>query len=111
MTSESRAGTVNSGIKALDDLLQGIRPGDNVVWQVDNLDDYAHFAESFVIQSIKDGLKCVYIRFAAHKPVLSKRPGLTIINVDPLPGFDYFSTAVHRIIDENGKGVCYVFES
>lgn len=102
---------IRSGIKALDDLLQGIRPGDNVVWQVDNLDDYAHFAESFITQSIHDGLKCIYIRFAAHPPVLQPKPGLEVINVDPSPGFDYFSTTIHRIIDENGRRVCYVFDN
>jgi hypothetical protein len=101
----------SSGIEALDNLLQGIRLGDNVVWQVDSLNDYIHFAESFVTQSIKDGFKCIYIKFADHTPVLKPRSGLTIINVDPSPGFDFFSTAVHRIIDENGNKVCYVFDN
>jgi hypothetical protein len=111
MTKKSDSREVYSGIKALDNLLQGIRLGDNVVWQVDNLDDYAHFAESFITQSINDGFKCVYIRFAAHTPVLTPRSGLTIVDVDPFLGFDFFSTAVHRIIDENGKRVCYVFDN
>lgn len=102
---------VNSGISALDNLLQGLRLGDNVVWQVDNLENYTRFAEAFVTQSIKDGFKCVYVRFADHKPVLAPRKGLTVINLDPNPGFDFFSTAVHRIIDENGKKVCYVFDN
>ena len=111
MTAKGNSRTVGSGIKALDNLLQGIRLGDNVVWQVDNLNDYTYFAESFVTQSIKDGFKCVYIRFAAHPPVLTPRPGLTIVDVDPFIGFDFFSTAVHRIIDDNGKKVCYVFDN
>ncbi len=102
---------VGSGIKALDALLQGIRLGDNVVWQVDNLNDYTHFAETFIDQSIKNGFKCIYIRFATHKPVLAPRKNLIIIDIDPSPGFDFFSTAVHRIIDENGKKVCYVFDN
>ena len=111
MTANNNSGIIYSGVNALDDLLQGIRLGDNVVWQVDNLDDYTHFAKTFIAQSIKDGFKCIYIRFAAHPPILKPRSGLTIINVDPSPGFDFFSTAVHRIIDENGKKVCYVFDN
>ncbi len=111
MTIKDSARTASSGINALDDLLQGIRLGDNIVWQVDNLDDYTSFANSFITRSIKDGFKCIYIRFAAHKPVLKPRSGLTIVNVDPSPGFDFFSTAVHRIIDEHGKKVCYVFDN
>jgi hypothetical protein len=111
MTIKGDSRAVGSGIKTLDNLLQGIRLGDNVVWQVDNLNDYAYFAESFVTQSIKDDFKCVYIRFAAHKPVLTPRSGLTIIDIDPSLGFDFFSTTVHRIIDERGKRVCYVFDN
>ena len=107
----SKPETVGSGIKSLDDLLQGIRLGDNVVWQVDELDDYAGFAESFVTRSIADGLRCIYIRFAGHAPVLKPREGLSIINVDPAPGFDYFSAAVHRIVEENGERICYIFDN
>ena len=103
--------TTGSGIKMLDELVQGFRIGDNVVWQVDNLEDYARFAESFVSQSIKDGFRCLYVRFADHELVLKPCPGLTTVRVDPSPGFDYFSTTVHRIIDENGKRVFYVFDN
>ena len=111
MTMHNDPRNIGSGIKTLDDLLQGIRLGDNVVWQVDKLSDYAHFAESFVAQSINDAFKTVYIRFAAHAPVLKPRPELTIVDIDPSPGFDFFSATVHRIIDENGKKVCYVFDN
>jgi pyruvate, water dikinase len=111
MINSNPSGIIYSGVPALDDLLQGIRLGDNVVWQVDSLDDYTHFARSFITRSIRDGFKCIYIRFAAHAPVLQPRQGLTIIDVDASPGFDFFSTAVHRIIDENGKKVCYVFDN
>jgi len=102
---------VKSGLPQLDELLQGLRLGDNVVWQGDNLDDYARFSASFVDQSIKDGYKCIYLRFAGHPPVLAPRPGLNIINLDPSLGFDYFSTTVHNIISENGKKACYVFDN
>jgi len=97
--------TVGSGIIVLDDLLQGIRLGDNVVWQVDDLNDYSKFAESLVKRSISDNLICFYIRFAEHAPILRPRSGLSIVNVDPSPGFDFFSAAIHRIIEENGERV------
>ncbi len=109
--SFSKPRIVSSGNKALDELLQGIRLGDNVVWQVDSLKEYARFAVSFVSQSIADGLKCIYLRFASHEPILEPREGLTIINVDPSPGFDYFSADVHRIIDTTGTKICYVFDN
>ncbi len=111
MPRDSDDSVIKSGIKELDDLIQGMRLGDNVVWQVDNLDDYALFAESFVDQSIRDGFNCIYIRFAAHKPVLKPRFGLTIVNISPSSGFGVFSTTLNHIIDENGKRVCYVFDN
>jgi hypothetical protein len=46
---------VTSGLAALDQVLQGLRLGDNIVWQVDRLDDYRHFAEPFARQVIRDG--------------------------------------------------------
>ncbi len=102
---------VNSGLPPLDDLLQGLRKGDNVVWQVDRLEDYPYFARAFAGQAIEDGFDCVYLSFAAHSPILKPQPGLDIIKIDPGPGFDYFSGEVHRIIEQRGSRVCYIFDS
>ena len=101
----------HSGIEALDEILQGLRPGDNVVWQVDNLEDYRFFVEPFAEKAIAEGRDCVYLRFAPHPPVLQPQPGLTVIEVDPSPGFDYFSREVHRIIEERGTDVYYTFDN
>ena len=46
----------SSGLLPLDKLLQGLRWGDNLVWQVDQLEDYPYFARAFVTQSIRDDL-------------------------------------------------------
>ena len=46
---------VASGLPPLDEVLQGLRLGDNVVWQVDNLEDYVLFVEPFAQQAIRDG--------------------------------------------------------
>ncbi|MBM4463509.1 MAG: phosphoenolpyruvate synthase [Chloroflexi bacterium] len=105
------AETIHSGLSSLDDLLQGLRLGDNVVWQVDRLEDYPYFAEAFAEQAIKDGFECVYLSFAAHTTILEPRLGLTIRRIDPGPRFDYFSGEVHRIIEERGRRVCYIFDN
>lgn len=102
---------VSSGLAPLDEILQGLRLGDNVVWQVDSLDDYAYFAAPFADQAIRDGRRCVYVRFAPHEPLFQPRPGLEILSVDPSPGFDSFSSEVHRIVEERGREVCYVFDT
>ncbi len=102
---------VNSGIKGLDEVIQGLRLGDNVVWQIDDLPDYLFFVEPFTEQALKDGRECVYLRFAPHPPVLQPRPGLEVVEVDPGQGFDYFSREVHKIIEEHGKEVFYIFDN
>ncbi len=102
---------IQTGLPPLDDLLQGLRRGDNVVWQVDRLEDYPYFAQAFAEQAISYGFDCVYLSFAAHSPILKPRPGLTIIKIDPGPGFDYFTGEVHRIIEERGGKVCYIFDN
>jgi hypothetical protein len=53
----------------------------------------------------------VYLRFAPHPPVLEPREGLTILEVDPDAGFDFFSAQVHHIIDDWGMETYYVFDS
>ena len=102
---------VPTGIPELDEVLQGLVLGDNVVWQVDGLGDYAYFAQPFARQAIADGRKCVYIRFAEHSPILQAGPGLTIVEVDPSAGFDAFSREVHRIVHDLGREVFYVLDN
>jgi hypothetical protein len=102
---------MRSGLASLDELLQGLRLGDNVVWQVDRLEDYPYFAQAFADQAIRDGLDCVYLRFAPHTQILEPQPGLMITRIDPSPGFDYFTGEVHRVVGERGRGVCYIFDN
>ncbi len=100
-----------SGLRQLDEVLQGLRPGDNVVWQVDDLEDYRFFVTPFVERAIEAGNRCVYLRFAPHPPVLEPRPGLTTVEVDPGQGFDAFSREVNRNIADMGHGTCYVLDN
>ena len=39
---------IKSGIPQLDETLDNIRLGDNVVWQVSNLDEFLYFVKPFV---------------------------------------------------------------
>ncbi len=105
------AENIRTGLPQLDELLQGLRRGDNVVWQVDRLEDYPYFARAFADQAVSYGYDCVYLSFAAHSPIIDPRPGLTIINIDPAPGFDYFAGEVHRVIEERGSRVFYIFDN
>ena len=102
---------VSSGISALDDILQGLRIGDNVVWQVDSHADYLFFLLPFVEESLQNGRQLVYIRFADHQPLITARDGVEIIEVNPAAGFDHFSRIIHQIIEEHGREVFYLFDN
>jgi hypothetical protein len=105
-------GRLGTGIPQLNALLQGLFPGDNLVWQIDNLREYAHFALPFARQAVETGRACVYLRFGSHPPVLpAGEPGVQVIDIDPKPGFGYFTQAVHDIITEKGGQASYVFDN
>ncbi|HVO65893.1 MAG TPA: PEP/pyruvate-binding domain-containing protein [Syntrophales bacterium] len=106
-----KTGTIKSGISSLDEVIQGLRYGDNVVWQVDNLEEYRYFAEPFAKEAISDARKCVYLRFAPHPKILDSRPGLTVIELNPEVGFDTFSGEVNKIIESFGRETFYIFDN
>ena len=102
---------VHSGFEALDEVIQGLRLGDNVVWQVDSPEDYQWFARAFASAALADERQVVYVRFAPHPPVIEALDGVTVAAVDPSAGFDEFSRAVHHVIESRGPEVFYVFDN
>ena len=52
---------VKSGIPGLDQALDQIRLGDNVVWRVSDLEEFRCFAGPFVEQARRDGRNIIYI--------------------------------------------------
>ena len=107
----ARPEIIGSGLPLLDGLLKGLRWGDNVVWQMDSLDDYPFFAEALIKHAMRDGNKCVYVRFAPHAPVVKPRRGLIVVDIDPGQGFDFFSGEVFRLIEDTGKGAYFIFDN
>jgi len=101
---------ITSGNKGLDNVITGLQLGDNVVWQIDDIKEYAGFVAPFVKKSLEDKRKLVYIRFAAHAPFLKKQSGVTVYTLDPAIGFESFSSKINEIIKNEGQGVFYVFD-
>lgn len=101
---------VGCGIPTLDPVFDNIRLGDNVVWQLTDLDDFGIFFKPFVDQAVRDGRNLVYIRFASHPPLLEPMDGLKIYRFDPNEGFETFTVAVRRVITEEGRDAFYVFD-
>ena len=116
---------VKSGIPGLDEALDNIRLGDNVVWNVTNLNEFSYFVNPYVKQAKEDNRNLIYIRFANHSPLIEmseedfklleieqnnpdtefcmiERDGIKIYLVDPYKQFETFTLEVHRIIEKEG---------
>lgn len=102
---------INCGLPTIDGLLDNIRLGDNVVWQVTDLSEFRLFMEPFVRQAISDQRNLIYIRFAQHEPLLAPMDGLKIFEFDPDEGFEAFTMSIYKRITEEGRDAFYVFDS
>ena len=121
------------GIEQLDETLDNIRLGDNVVWQVSNLKQFSYFVNPFVKQALKDKRNLIYINFGQHEPLIPmtqedfdqlekkqnnpdtefamiERNGIKIYKVDPTKQFESFTLEVHNIITKEGFDAFYVFD-
>ena len=99
-----------SGCPGMDQILDHIRLGDNVVWQVSGIDEFKLFAEPFARQAVADGRNIVYIRFAQHEPVLTDLSGIDVRRFDPEEGFESFTVKLHDEITRRGRDAFYVFD-
>lgn len=101
---------VRSGIASMDQELNFIRLGDNVVWQVTNLEEFSLFVKPYVQQAVEDHRNIIYIRFASHEPLLSEADGVRVISVELSHRFENFAVDIHNIIEKEGYNAFYVFD-
>ena len=98
--------TASTGLQGFDQVIDYLRLGDNVVWQVDSASDYKKMVDPFVEQATADGRDLVYVRFGDHDPLVTGRT----YHVDASKGFENFATQVHNIIKKEGRKIFYVFD-
>jgi hypothetical protein len=101
----------STGIVSLDSTLDGLIAGDNVVWQVDDIEDYRPFVDRFVRFGLTTRAPFVYFRFASHRQLIPETPGVQIHNVEPEAGFERFVGDILDVIESKGRGALYVFDS
>ena len=101
---------VSTGLKGFDQVIDHLRFGDNVVWQVDSLYGYKSMVDSFAESARTENLRLVYVRFARHEPMLDAGQCNKIYQVDPSKGFESFAIEIHNLIREEGRRVLYVFD-
>jgi hypothetical protein len=104
------AHAASTGIPSLDAVVRGLLPGDNVVWQVDSVEEYAPFVDPFVAEALRAGKRVVYFRFARHAQLLADGAGAEIHRLSPTVGFESFTASIHRVIEAAGRGAYHVFD-
>ncbi|MBN2182956.1 MAG: PEP/pyruvate-binding domain-containing protein [Sedimentisphaerales bacterium] len=103
-------GWASTGIDSLDVVFTGLKKGDNVVWQVDSIDDFAAFVKPYIERAKQQNRQVVYVRFADHQPLTKPCEGVVMYKLDAGSGFETFTTKVHEIIARQGKEAYYVFD-
>lgn len=101
---------IKCGFPQLDGILDNIRMGDNVVWQVTDIEEFRMFAAPFVKQAVADGRDVLYIRFAQHAPILTDLQGVRVVEFNPDTGFEAFTVGIHDEITRAGRDAFYVFD-
>jgi len=102
---------VSTGLESFDHVIDGLRIGDNVVWQVDYIADYRSFVTPFVQRALSENRKVVYLSFAQHEPLLEEDERITVYRLDAQSGFESFSSEVYNIATREGEGAFYIFDS
>jgi pyruvate,water dikinase len=100
----------STGLPGLDHILGGLQLGDNIVWQVDDIEGYREFVKPFYQHVRRQGGKLIYFRFADHPILLPRNAQAEIHYIHPREGFEQFISEIHRVIRENGEGAYYVFD-
>lgn len=99
-----------SGIPEMDQALNYIRLGDNVVWQVDSMETFLTFVKPFVTQAVKENRNLIYIHFSSHETLLKPMEGLKIYTLELSHRFETFTVELHQIITKEGRNAFYVFD-
>ena len=87
--------STSSGIPALDDLLAGLLPGDNVVWVTAGHTQVAAIERSFLMEGLRRGEPCSYVttelspnrlrsEFGGDLRILDARPGRSLADATAL---------------------------
>jgi hypothetical protein len=97
----------STGLAGLDAVLSGVRPGDNIVWQIESMAEYQALVKPYAAAARAGDRRLIYFRFADHPPLLT---GVETHRLDPLRGFDAFIDDLHAAIEAAGRETLYVFD-
>jgi len=101
---------VSTGISGLDEMIDNLRLGDNVVWKVDSVLNYKKLVGIYVSAALADNRKVIYVRFGIHEALLNDDLPIKTYEVEASKGFENFTAEVYNLIDNEGYKAFYVFD-
>ena len=101
---------VSTGIPGFDKVIDRLRMGDNVVWQILNTEDYKRVVFPYVEQAKRDRRSIVYIRFGKHEPIFQEEDEIKTYRLNASVGFETFASSVRQILTKEGRRTFYVFD-
>ncbi|MFH0937845.1 MAG: PEP/pyruvate-binding domain-containing protein [Planctomycetota bacterium] len=102
---------LSTGLFGLDQVFQGLRPGDNVVFQVDSISDYAPFVKPYCTWAKLHNKRLIYLRFAKHESLVPENSHAEVHQIHPEEGFEKFIAQVHNVIESVGRDAYYVMDA
>ncbi|AEJ19083.1 PEP/pyruvate-binding domain-containing protein [Gracilinema caldarium] len=100
----------STGLLYLNSTLQGLLPGDNLVWEIDTDNHYNYFIQFFLKEAQNQKKTLIYFHFSGDEPLLTESVTRKVITLDPLRGFEHFVSDIVDIIEANGDKAWYVFD-
>ncbi len=101
---------VSTGFATLDNVIQYLRMGDNVVFQVRDIKVYKSFVQAFIEKNMTTSRKIIYIRFTQYDPLITNINGIEIFPVNAENGFEEFCSQIHEKITHEGRDAFYIFD-
>lgn len=104
--------SLSTGFPGLDRVLNGLIPGDNIVWQVRRQAHYNRYAIAFAQHACERGCSVHWFGFGAQS-IPPQAPGLEYLSyhrLDVSQGFEQFIAGVHQVIDAHAGDGVYIFE-
>jgi len=101
---------ITTGTPVIDELIDSLRWGDNVVWRVTNTLEYSWLVHPFVESAVKNGIDIIYVHFDGYA-IAGIPENCKMVTIDPSQGFDYFYHFVQELMESSGKKIYYVFDN
>ncbi len=94
-----------------DEDIKDINVPQNIVWHTGSLADFKSAVLPLIDQSHKAGVRVIYIHFSSCEKMLDDKETDEIREITLSRRFEAFTVDVSNVINENGNGILYIFDS